>query len=245
VLRGPGGDTEPFPLGVSPRLRRRRGARRHVWRAGGRRRAAAPGLHGRRGRADHRGETRIGSVKAPKQVLIWPGLPRSTVGKVRAAGDVAHRGCRRLPRPQDVRTGLRAAERDGLRRAGGVSTAPVPSPRPCCRKRLRTEQESSYSAEGPVRSTGSSQRLLRRETMPPWRPRARSNPAHAAHTGPAWPTCASTSSPLATSIPAGPMNVNLFIILVGLQPAVVQQSIRGRSVWWCRVAGSWPPDLRV
>ena len=27
--------------------------------------------------------TRIGSVKAPKQVLIWPGLPRSTVGKVR------------------------------------------------------------------------------------------------------------------------------------------------------------------
>ncbi|MCO1654128.1 AMP-binding protein [Pseudonocardia humida] len=27
-------------------------------------------------------KTRIGSVKAPKQVLIWPDLPRSTVGKV-------------------------------------------------------------------------------------------------------------------------------------------------------------------
>ena len=25
---------------------------------------------------------RIGSVKAPKQVLVWPDLPRSTVGKV-------------------------------------------------------------------------------------------------------------------------------------------------------------------
>ena len=28
-------------------------------------------------------KTRIGSVKAPKQVLIWPDLPGSTVGKVR------------------------------------------------------------------------------------------------------------------------------------------------------------------
>jgi fatty-acyl-CoA synthase len=28
-------------------------------------------------------KTRIGSVKAPKQMLIWPDLPRSTVGKVR------------------------------------------------------------------------------------------------------------------------------------------------------------------
>ncbi len=27
-------------------------------------------------------KARIGSVKAPKEVLVWPDLPRSTVGKV-------------------------------------------------------------------------------------------------------------------------------------------------------------------
>ena len=27
-------------------------------------------------------KARIGSVKAPKQIEIWPDLPRSTVGKV-------------------------------------------------------------------------------------------------------------------------------------------------------------------
>ena len=64
-------------------LRRHRAARREVGRAGGRGRAAAA-------RATPSTppsciafvKERIGSVKAPKQVEVWPDLPRSKVGKV-------------------------------------------------------------------------------------------------------------------------------------------------------------------
>ncbi len=35
---------------------------------------------------------RLGSVKAPKQVEVWPDLPRSRVGKVQAARQGAEAG---------------------------------------------------------------------------------------------------------------------------------------------------------
>ena len=60
-----------------------RPARRQVGRAGDRRRAAAPRPGGRpRTSMPRFVKDRLGSVKAPKQVEIWPDLPRSKVGKV-------------------------------------------------------------------------------------------------------------------------------------------------------------------
>ena len=64
-------------------LRGHRPARRQMGRARHRRGAAAPG----RTRIDPRSSRpssrqRIGSVKAPKQIEVWPDLPRSKVGKV-------------------------------------------------------------------------------------------------------------------------------------------------------------------
>ena len=53
-------------------------------RAGHRRGPAASRPHRDRGRPRYSafGKDRLGSVKAPKQVEVWPDLPRSKVGKV-------------------------------------------------------------------------------------------------------------------------------------------------------------------
>ena len=65
-----------------PGLRRHRAAGRQVGRAGHRRGAAAPGPQRRLRRVRAFVKARLGSVKAPKQVEVWPDLPRSRIGKV-------------------------------------------------------------------------------------------------------------------------------------------------------------------
>ena len=63
------------------RTARSSAARRQMGRARHRRGGARPG-HPARAEVRSFVKERLGSVKAPEQVEVWPALPRSTVGKV-------------------------------------------------------------------------------------------------------------------------------------------------------------------
>src|SRR4029079_6277161 len=78
---------------------------------------------------------RIGSVKAPKQVEVWPDLPRSTVGKVlKREVRAALLRCSRVTSRAaqlDVRCPTAAPACRARRPRPAPSGAPGRSPRPC------------------------------------------------------------------------------------------------------------------
>ena len=86
----------------------------------------------------------------PARAAVARGTEYVVRPAVRPARGVEHRGCRRVPRSRDVRTGVPAAERDDAERLAARAPPLLIHPVAVKQGTLHAEQESPY----PLRSTG-------------------------------------------------------------------------------------------